>query len=179
VISIALNILKIKEAFPALSNRNILEIHNMAFSKQNRNKERKIQPTMKEPSRKQAIIPTSSKLTKTIMEDANSYVFQINVLLKNIKSTLHAEFICPCPGGMSIITNSVPNPSDLMIIKKHFKSIEGANNNEVLAPCLSQSKSYLKITGILTGILYISLNGNKLSSKEITDFVRGHLYFHP
>jgi len=76
---------------------------------------------------------------------------------------------------MSIITNSVPNPSDLIIIEKHFKCIEGANNNEVLAPHLPQSKSYLKITGIL----YISLNGNKLSSKEITDFVRGHLYFHP
>jgi len=37
------NILKIKEAFSALPNKKILEIHNAAFPKQN-NKGRKVQP---------------------------------------------------------------------------------------------------------------------------------------
>jgi len=49
--STASNILKIKEVFLALLNKNILEIHDVAFPKQNRNKERKIQPTTKGPSR--------------------------------------------------------------------------------------------------------------------------------
>jgi len=50
------------------------------------------------------------------MGDTNNHIFQINVLLKNIKSILHAEFICPYPRGVSIITNSVPNPSDLIMM---------------------------------------------------------------
>jgi len=49
--SFALTILKIKEAFPALPNKKILEIHDTTFPKQN-NKGRKVQPTTKRPSRK-------------------------------------------------------------------------------------------------------------------------------
>jgi len=69
--------------------------------------------------------------------------------------------------GVSIITNSISNPSDLTIMEKHFKSIEGTNNSKILASRLFQSKFYLKITGIP----YISPNSNKLSSKEISDFM--------
>ena len=145
--SSASNILKIKEAFPALPNKKILEIHNTVFPKQN-NKGRKVQPTTKGPSKKQAIVPVSFNLTESIMEDTNNHIFQINLHLKNIKSILHVEFICPCPGGVSIITNNIPNLSNLTIMEKHFKSIEGINTNKVLAPHLPQSKSYLKITGI-------------------------------
>jgi len=142
VTSTVSNILKIKEALLVLPNKKILEIHNRAFSKHNSHKERKIQPTMKGPSRKQAIVPTSSNLTESIMGDANSYVFQINILLKNIKLTLCAEFTWPCSGGVSIIPNSVPNPNNLMMMEKYFKSIKGAKNSKILAPCLPQSKSY-------------------------------------
>jgi len=54
---------------------------------------------------------------------------------------LHTEFIHPCPRGMSIITNSIPNPSNLTIMEKHFKSIEGAN--------ISQMVTYLFVIGAL------------------------------
>lgn len=70
----ASNILKIKEAFPALPNRKILEIHEATFPKQN-NKRKKVQPTTKGLSRKQAIVPVFSNLTETIMEDANTHIF--------------------------------------------------------------------------------------------------------
>jgi len=70
----AVSILKIKEAFPALPNKKILEIHNMAFPKPD-NKEHKIQHTTKGPSRKQAIISTSDNIKDTIMEDANTHIF--------------------------------------------------------------------------------------------------------
>jgi len=43
------NILKIKKAFPALSNKKIIEIHNTAFSKPG-HKGKKIQSTTKGPS---------------------------------------------------------------------------------------------------------------------------------
>jgi len=141
------NILKIKEAFPVLPNSKILEIYNTTFPKQN-DKRKKVQPTTKGPFKKQAIVPVSSNLTESIMEDTNTHTFQINTLLKNIKSTLHAEFICPYPSGVSIITNNIPNPSDLTIIEKYFKSMEGINTNDILVLHFPQLKSYLKIMDI-------------------------------
>ena len=71
----ASSILKIKEVFSILLNRKILEIHNVAFSRQNKNRKRKIQPTTKRLSRKQAIVLTSSKLTDVIIEDVNTHIF--------------------------------------------------------------------------------------------------------
>jgi len=143
----ASNLLKIKDAFPALPNKKILEMHNAAFHQPN-NKAKKVQHTTKGPSRKQVIVLVSSNLIKNIMGDASTHIFQINTLLKNIKSTMCTEFICPCSGGISIITNNVSSPSDLSIIEKHFKSFEGFNNSDILSPRLPQSKSYLKITGL-------------------------------
>jgi len=55
-----------------------------------------------------------------------------------------------------------------MIMEKRFKSIEGINTNEVLAPCLPQSKFYLKITGIP----YLCSDRNKISSNNVTDFMK-------
>jgi len=138
----AASILKIKEAFLALPNKKILKIHDMAFPKPN-NKGHRIQHTTRGPSRKQAIVPTSDNIKDIIMEEANTHIFQINILLKSIKSTTRAEFIRPCPGSVSINTNSVPNTSDLNTIERYLKSINGAGNNEMLAPQLPQSKSYL------------------------------------
>jgi len=74
------NALKIKEAFPALPNKKVLEMHNAAFG-QHTNRTKKVQFTTKGPSRKQAIIPVHNDLTESIMGDASTHVFQINALL--------------------------------------------------------------------------------------------------
>jgi len=116
VVSVAANILQIKEAFPTLPNKKIMEIHNAAFDKPAQ-RTKKIQITTKGPSRKQAIVPLLDKYTETIMTDTSSHVHLINNLLKNIKSSTRAEYIQPCPGGLSIATNNVPAPSDLILIK--------------------------------------------------------------
>jgi len=69
------------------------------------------------------------------MGDASTHIFQINALLKNIKSLMmRLEFICSCSGGIAIITNNVPNPSDLSIIEKYFKSVKGINSNNIPSP---------------------------------------------
>ena len=130
---------------------------------------------MKGPSRKQAIVPTSDNIKDIIMGEANTHIFQINMLLKSIKSTMRAEFICPCPGGVSINMNSVPNTSDLNTIERYLKSINGAGNNEVLVLWLPQSKSYLKITGIP----YIQPNSNKLTGDNITTTMKQLELFEP
>jgi len=129
------NALKIKEAFPALPNKKVLEMHNAAFG-QHINRAKKVQFTTKGPSRKQAIILVHNKLAESIMGDASTHVFQINTLLKNVKSSIHSEFICLCSGGIAIITNDVLNPSDLSIIGNYFKSVEGINSNDIPSPRL-------------------------------------------
>jgi len=68
------------------------------------------------------------------MGDASTHIFRINALLKNVKSSMRSEFICPCSGGIVIITNNVPNPSDLSVIEKYFKSVEGINSNDIPSP---------------------------------------------
>jgi len=161
------NALKIKEAFPALPNKKVLEMHKTAFG-QHANRAKKVQFTTKGPSRKQAIILVHNNLMESIMGDASTHVFQINALLKNIKSSMRSEFIHFCSGGIAIITNNVPNLSDLSIIEKYFKSVEGINSNDIPSPRLPQSKSYLKITGLL----YLQADGNKITSENVTDFMK-------
>ena len=168
------SILKIKKAFPALPNKKILEIYDAAFPKPD-NKGYRIQHTMKGLSRKQAIVPTPDNIKDTIMGEANAHIFQINMLLKSIKSTTRAKFIRPCPGGISINTNSILNTSNLNIIERYLKSINGTGNDEVLALRLPQSKSYLKITGIS----YIQPNGNKLTNDNITTTMKQLELFEP
>jgi len=64
------------------------------------------------------------------------------MLLKNIKSTTRAKFICPCPRGIFINMNSVLNISNLNTIERYLKLIDSASNDEVLAPWLPQSKCH-------------------------------------
>jgi len=161
------NALKIKKAFPALPDKKILEMHKAAFG-QHANRVKKVQATTKGPSRKQAIIPVHNNLAESIMGDASTHVFQINAQLKNVKPSMHSEFIRLCSGGIAIVTNIVSNPSDFSIIEKYFKSVEGINSNDIPSPRLPQSKSYLKITGLP----YLRADGNKITSENVTDFMK-------
>jgi len=109
---------------------------------------KKIQVTTKDLSRKQAIVSIPEKLTDKIIKNISNYVYLINTLLKNVKSNLYTEFIHPCTWSIFITTNSVPANSNLKIIERYIKSINGINQNEVLSPHFPQFKSYLKIMGI-------------------------------
>ena len=142
-------------------------MHNTAFA-QPINKTKKVQYTTKGPSRKQTIIPVPNDLAENIMGNASTHIFQINTLLKNIKSSMHSEFIRPCSSGIAIITNNIPNPSDLSTIEKYFKSVEGINSNDILSPQSPQSKLYLKIMGLP----YLWADGNKITSENIVDFMK-------
>jgi len=53
-------------------------------------------------------------------------------------------------------------------MEKYIKSIKGIGQNDVSAPRLLQSESYLKITGIL----YIQSSGLALTSDDITNYLK-------
>jgi len=167
VSSPAADIFKLHDTFPALPNRKIIKIHQASLSKAPLVK-RKVQITTKGPSRKQVIIPISSQQADIIMNNAGFHVSSINNQLKGIKSTIQVEFIRPSAQGVIIITNNVLAASDLSIIERYVKFIEGINQKDVLAPRLPQSKSYLKITGLL----YIQPSGLALTREDITNYLK-------
>jgi len=105
--------------------------------------------TMKDPSRKQVIIPMNNDNQKSFIEDSNNYVTNLNRVLKNIKSDILVNFIHQEQSGITIITNKVVLTLDLQTIKKYVKSANHIEANGVDVPRLPQSKSYLKIIGIL------------------------------
>jgi len=85
-------VLKIKETFFYLSNREIINVINTVNSKENKTKPR-VNMTTKGPSKKQVIIPMSSNYINLIIDQANSHIISINSLLKEAKSIISVDFI--------------------------------------------------------------------------------------
>ena len=118
-------VLKIKEAFPALNAKKIDQINNIV--KGNPKLKPRIQMTTKRPSRKQVIIPMSSENNNIFMKNSTIHVANINRLLRNAKSEVLVDYICSDPLGISIVTNKVSLQSDLQIIDQYVKNSENIN----------------------------------------------------
>ena len=140
-------VLKIKESFPALNANQIDQVNNII--KDNPKPKPHIQMTTKGPSRKQVIVPMSNDNNNSFIKNSTIHVTNINKLLRNAKSEVVVDFIRSNPIGLVIVTNKVTIQSDLQIISQYIKKSEDINKLQVEEPCLSQSKSYLKIIGIL------------------------------
>ena len=138
--------LKIKEVFSTLNVKKIDQINNIV--KGNLKPKSHIQMTTKDPSRKQVIIPMSSKNNNIFIKNSTTHVANINRFLKNVKSEVLVNYIRSDPLGISIITNKISLQSDLQIINQYVKNFEDINTLQVDKPCLLQLKSYLKIIGI-------------------------------
>lgn len=170
--NIARETLKIKEAFPKLQNKKI-EIVQKIINGQNKPKP-KINITTKEPFYKQVIIPMKSEDANILIKNLSIHVININQILKNIKSSVIADYIHVDDKGIIITTNNIASPSDLQAIKKYVKSVSCVDTNQVQSPQLSQSKSYLKIVGIP----YLSEATNlHITSEEIKNTLKNtHIF---
>jgi len=141
------DILKLKESFPSLLAKKIEEIHKII---NNTDKVKShLNMTMKDPSRKQIIIPMSKENVDNILVTANKYIANINRALKNIKSNVIVDFIHSENMGITIVSNSIALQSNLQVIERYVKNIDNIRSNDIQVLRLTQSKSYLKITGIL------------------------------
>jgi len=83
-----------------------------------------------------------------VMAQSNTYVANINKLLKDIKSEICSDFIYSDNRGIVITTNKITFASDMNTIEKYMKNLNDVDLNKVIIPRLPQSKSYLKILGI-------------------------------
>ena len=136
------NIIRIKDAFLKLPSIKVNEIHKV-INNSTHNCKPKINIITKSPSKKQIIISMSTNNSERIIIQANSYISNINRLLKDIKSEVFTDYIWSDNKRVVIITNKVAVFSDLKIIEKYIKNLNDINSNDVISPRLPQSKSYL------------------------------------
>ena len=140
-------VLKIKKMFPSLNTHKIDQVNNIVNG-QNKPKPC-IKMTTKGLSRKQVIIPISSKNVLSFMKNSSLYVANINRLLCNAKSDILVDYIRSNNTDITVITNKIAQQSDMAIINQYVKSSNDINSLQVEEPHLPKSKSYLKIIGIL------------------------------
>ena len=105
--------------------------------------------TTKGLSYKQVIVSMKNVNTNSFIKDLSIYIFNISRTLKNIKSSTMVDYICIDSKGIIITTNNITILSDLQAIKKYIKSMLTIDVDQVQFPRLPQSKSYLKIIGVL------------------------------
>jgi len=164
--------LKIKEAFPSLQNKKI-EIVQKIISGSEKPKPR-INMTTKGPSRKRVIVPMKINSTNNFIKDSSTHVININRALKNIKSNVMVDFICSDNKGIVIATNNIASPSDLQAIEKYVKSTVCVEAKHVESSRLPQSKSYLKIIGVL----YLSEHTNtRITSDDVERILKSNHIF--
>jgi len=156
-------IIKIKEAFPSLDVNKINQINNII--KGNPKIKPHIQMTTKYSSRKYVIIPISSKNNSKFIKNSSLHIANINRSLRNAKSKVLTDFIQLDLLGITVATNKVATQSNLQIIEQYIKNADDINYLHMEVPQLPQSKSYLKIIGIL----YFSHNNSQdcLTSSNI------------
>ena len=167
------NVLKIKEAFPALNAKKINQVNSIV--KGNLKSKPKIQMTTKGPSRKQVIIPMSKDNIDAFMKNLSLHTANINRQLCNAKSKVLTNYIWADPLGITIVTSKFCQQSDLLIIDQYIKNSNNVNALQVEEPQLPKSKSYLKIIGIL---FYPHVNSQEhLTSSDIKSILKQNHIF--
>jgi len=86
-----LEVLKIKEVFPALNAKKIDQVNSIV--KGNLKPKLQIQMMTKGPSRKQVIVPMSKDNNSNFMKNSALYVANINRQLRNVKSEVLVDYI--------------------------------------------------------------------------------------
>ena len=139
-------VLKIKKVFSALNTEKINQVNNII--KVTVKLKPKIQMTTKGPSRKQIIIPISKENVDSFIKNSSLHISNINRQFHNAKSEILVDYIWAEPFGITIVTNKVSQPSDLMLIDQYIKNSNNINALQIDELWLPKSKSYLKIIGI-------------------------------
>lgn len=77
---------------------------------------------MKEPSRKQIIVPINNNNRIKFVAKLSAHISNINRVLKNIKLDVKADFICLEQADIIIVTNKVTSSLDLQTVENYIKN---------------------------------------------------------
>ena len=90
-----------------------------------------------------------SKKSKKFLLLSGDHVTNINHALKSIKSDVIIDFVRSDHRGLIVVSNKIMVPSDMSIINNYIKNSDNLDIKDIQDAQLPQSKSYLKILGIL------------------------------
>ena len=142
-------LVQLKEMFPNLPQAIIISMHQASLGGANASQESSscsgVSQTLKMmtqgPARHQVLVPLDSATAELIVANATSAVLSCNKSL--------VEFVYKTWNGMSISTNSVVSAAELEVIKQWLKKTAGLGESTEVEPRLPQSKSFLKVLGVL------------------------------
>jgi len=95
------------------------------------------------------LIPLDTPTVKVTVANAATIVEFCNRGLVEAHSKLKVESVRKAWNGISMSTNFVALVAKLEVIKQWLKKVTGLAASTVVEPCLPQSKSFLKILGVL------------------------------
>jgi len=128
----------------------------------------RINMTTKSPSQKQVIILISQNNTNTIANKTDKHIFNINRLLKSIKSNTIANFLQLDNKSIIVTLNQVASLSDMNIIDRYIRGTDDINSSDIAPTHFPQSKSYLKILGIP----YITNSASPIIYNQIEEIIK-------
>jgi len=111
-------VLKIKKTFPTLNAKKIDQVNNIVNGSSK--PKPKIQMTTKGPSRKQVIILMSKDNIDAFIKNSSLHILSMNCQFWNAKSETLVGYICAKPLGITVVTNKIAQPSDLMLIDQYI-----------------------------------------------------------
>jgi len=136
------DVIKIKEIFLSIGAKKINRINNIV--KRAPKAKPHINMTTKRPLHKQVIIPMGNENITKFMNNSAIHITNLNRNLKNAKSEALVDFIYSDPVGITVVTNKVSLPSDLLIIENYVKNSESS-----LPMMLNSSLSRIKSSTML------------------------------
>ena len=110
---------------------------------------RTLKMTTQGPTRHQVLILLAPAAAETVVANAVSAVESCNKSLVSARSKLRIESVHKAWDGVSMSTNSVASAAELEVIKQWLKKTAGLGEVTEVEPRLPQSKSFLKILGVL------------------------------
>jgi len=122
-----LDVIKIKKTFPSIRAEKIDQINNIV--KGPSKPKPHIQMTTKGPSRKQVIILIGNENIIKFMKNSSIHITNLNRNLRNAKSEVLVDFICSDLLGITVVTNKVLFPSNLLIIENYVKNLENIDSS--------------------------------------------------
>ena len=152
------SLLRLCDIFPDLPMEKVLAMHQSGFgASTSPNREgavssgasRAPKMTTHGPTRHQVLIPLDTPTAEVVVANAATAVESCNRGLVETHSKLRVESVCKAWDGISMSTNFVTLAAELEVIKQWFKKVAGLAASTVVEPCLPQSKSFLKILGVL------------------------------
>jgi len=97
------DIIHIKDAFPSLPTKKIVQVSNILNKSELVKSYMKI--TIKEPSRKQVIVPMSRNNANAIICNTSTFIFNTNKSLQELNSNTFADYIQLEEDEVMITTN--------------------------------------------------------------------------